>query len=116
MSSNVLLPYLAIFEACELHMLACHVEKPQVAIHPFSQPIHLTSPKIGSFARHDPGLMQGALKVPRMSFIEASASFVEPSTFVENYIDSDDGVEVKSHWEELGGSAQVWGWDGNGGC
>lgn len=55
--------------------------------------------------RHGSDLMQGAL-APRMSFIEASASFVEPS-FVASSIDSDDAVEVKSHWEELGGSAQA---------
>lgn len=58
------------------------------------------------------GSMQGALKVPRMSFIEAAASFVAPAappaaSFVESSKDSDRGVEVRSHWEALGGSAQA---------
>ena len=58
--------------------------------------------------------MQGALKVPRMSFIEAAASFVAPAelsaaSFVESSKDSDRGVEVRSHWEALGGSAQADG-------
>ena len=60
------------------------------------------------------GSMQGALKVPRMSFIEAAASFVAPAappaaSFVESSKDSDRGVEVRSHWEALGGSAQADG-------
>jgi len=104
----LILPYLAIFEACEFHMSACHFSQNHdgrnpsfFATHPFSPSLN-----VGSFARHGSDLMQGAL-APRMSFIEASASFVEPS-FVASSIDSDDAVEVKSHWEELGGSAQVW--------
>ena len=88
----LILPYLAIFEACEFHMSACHFSQNHdgrnpsfFATHPFSPSLN-----VGSFARHGRDLMQGAL-APRMSSI-----------------DSDDAVEVKSHWEELGGSAQVW--------
>lgn len=57
--------------------------------------------------RGDSSFVQGALKVPRMSFVEASSSFIDTSaSFVEAAF-ADKGVAVKSSWRELGGSSKA---------